>query len=159
MTEDYSIEGARLKLDEFQSQLEQLIPNPSTYRLLDLEKEYTPTELRDLLQRYGSYLSNLYALEGRIEAEALLVDRGFKTGLAVAVAQSESKTSTISGKEAEILASNSAFRDLKKLQIYNDSYITLIKGWREAYQQGYNTVSRLISLLLGEAEHLSLRSN
>lgn len=159
MSESFSIEEAREKLDQFQAQLEQLVPNPSGYRLLDIGKEYIPTELRDLLQCYGSYLANLHALEGRIEAEALIVDRGLKTGLSVAVGQSDSKATTITAKEAEVFASNPAFRDLKKLQIYNDSYLALIKGWREAYSSAYATVSRLISLLLGEYEHLSPRSN
>ena len=159
MSESYSVDGARVKLDEFQAQIEKIVPNPGAYRLLDIGKEYTPQELRDLLQRYGSYLANLYAIEGRLEAEALLVDRGFKTGLAVAVTQLDSKTTTVSGRESEVLASNQGFRDLKKLQIYNESYMALLKGWREAYAQAYATVSRLITLLLGETENLSLRSN
>lgn len=159
MSEPYSVERAQEKLDEFQKSLEMLVPNPSAYRLLDLNREYTPQELRDLLQKYGSYVATLCSLEGRLEAEYVLVDKGLKTGLAVAVSQLDSKTSTVSGREAEIYASNEMFRDLKKLQIYNEAYSSLLKGWKDAYLQGYSTVSRLVSLLLGEVEHLSLRSN
>lgn len=159
MSEPYSVQLAQEKLDEFQKSLEMLVPNPSGYRLLDLNREYTPQELRDLLQKYGSYVATLCSLEGRLEAESVLVDKGLKTGLSVAVTQLDSKTTTVSGREAEILASNEMFRDLKKLQIYNEAYMALLKGWKDAYQQGYSTVSRLISLLLGEVEHLSLRSN
>jgi hypothetical protein len=158
MSEPYSVAVATEKLDEFQKSLEMLIPNPSNYRLLDLNREYTPQELRDLLQKYGSYVATLCSLEGRLEAESVLVDKGLKTGLAVAITQLDPKT-TIAAREAEVLASSDTFRDLRKMQIYNEAYSALLKGWKDAYQQAYTTVSRLISLLLGEVEHLSLRSN
>lgn len=158
MSDPYSVTSAQEKLDEFQKSLEMLVPNPSGYRLLDLNREYTPQELRDLLQKYGSYVATLCSLEGRLEAESVLVDKGFKTGLAVAITQLDPKA-TVSAREAEILATNDTFRDLKKLQIYNEAYMALLKGWKDAYTQAYTTVSRLISLLLGEVEHLSLRSN
>lgn len=159
MSEDFTVDRAREKLDEFQASLEKLVPNPSSYRLLDLDREYTPVELRDILQRYSSYLATLYSLRGRIRAESIIVDRGFKTGMAVARSQNPAKTTTIADKEADILANNEGFRELKKMQIFNETYEALIDGWIEAYGQAYSGVSRIISLFLGETEHLSLRSN
>lgn len=159
MSEDFTVERAREKLEEFKAGLVKLVPDPSTYRLLDLDKDYTPVELRDLLQHYSSYLATLYSLRGRIRAESIIVDRGFKTGMAVARARSGLSKATVADREAEILSENQGFRDLKKMQIFNETYEALLDGWIEAYAQAYAGASRITSLFLGETEHLSLRSN
>lgn len=139
-------------LDELEADLEKQIPNPGKVRLLDLDKEYLPAELRDLLQHFGSYLSNLHHIEAIIEAQGHALREGFKTGLTVAMAQSNSSASTVSGKEAEVLANNELLRDTRKMQIDHEATLILIKGWRQAYEQAFQTVSRLITLAIGEVQ-------
>lgn len=147
------------RLDEFELDLEKLVPNPGKQRLIDLDHEYTPAELRELLQRFGSYLASLHNLEGKIEGQCHALREGFKNGIAIAVANSESKTSTITGKEAEVLASNELFKQTKRMQIDHEATLLVIKGWRQAYEQAWATVSRIISLNLGEVQLQTGRHN
>jgi hypothetical protein len=140
------------KLDEFESDLEKQIPNPGKQRLLDIDKEYLPFELRDLLQRFGSYIATLHHLEGMVEAQCLTLKEGFKTGMSVAITQLESPEATVSGRESQVLATNELFRQTKRMQIDNEAILALLKGWREAYETAWNTTSRLITLAVGEAQ-------
>jgi len=139
-------------LDELEADLEKQMPNPGKVRLIELDKEYLPTELRDLLQRFGSYLANLYHIEAMVEAQGHALREGFKTGLTVAIAQSGSTANTVTAKEAEVLANNELLRDTRKMQIDHEATLILIKGWRTSYEQAHQTVSRLITLAIGEVQ-------
>jgi len=145
------------KIDEFEKELSRLVPNPD--HILNTNKEYTPNELRDLLQRFGSYLSTLHNLEGKMEAQSHAVKEGYKAGMSVAVAKSESKATSVSGKENEVLANNEIFKDAKRMQIDYECQLLLLKGWRQAYEQGWATVSRLITITIGEANLQTSRYN
>lgn len=140
------------KLDDVELDLERLMPNPGKVRLLDLEVEYSPYELRELLQRFGSYLATLHHMESLIEAQGHALKEGFNNGMKVAMAQTTSKETTVTGKESEILASNEVFKHTKRMQIDHEATLLLVKGWRQSYEQAWSTVSRLMSLVIGEAQ-------
>ena len=149
-SEGFTVENARKKVDLFEKDLEQMVANPAAQRLINIDVEYTPTELRDLLQHFGSYLATLDALQGKMEAECHLLQKGLKTGIAVSIASKKPKTGTISGDEAEILLASANLRSLKKMEIENEACLLLLKGWIKAYTDAYTAVSRIISIELGE---------
>lgn len=150
MAEPFTLDGARQKVDKFEEDLGKLVPNPRYQRLIQIEREYTPTELSDLLQQFGSYLATLHATEGKIESECHLLKEGYKTGMSVAVAKTETSATTLAGKEAEVLVGNEGFREIRKMQIENEAILVTIKGWRLAYEAAYASISRIISLAIGE---------
>lgn len=150
MSESYSLQQTYGKLDALILDLEKIAPNPAKYRLIDLEREYTPQELRDLLQRFGSYLSSIHPIEARIEAECHAVREAMKTGVSVAMLTEEK--GTIKEKEASVLTHNDGLRLTRGLQIDCESSLILIQGWRKAFEAAYTCVSRLITLMLGELQ-------
>lgn len=139
------------QLDQYEVELAALVPNPSNTNLIELNREYTPTELQDLLQKYGSYLSTIHYIEGKLEAQCHAIKESFKTGVSVAMAESELSATSVTGKEAEVVAGSEIFRETRKLQIANESQLLLLKGWRESYETAWNTISRIITLRMGEA--------
>lgn len=144
--EGFTIQNAHQNLELFQAEIEKLVPNPITHRLLALDHEYTMIELRDLLQHFSSYLASLCGIQGRVEAEFVLIKKGLKTGLDVASLNNELVSSTVTGKEAELIASNESFAELKKLEIYNEANLALVNGWVKAYENAYRGVSRIFSV-------------
>lgn len=139
-------------LDDLEEDLAKQIPNPGKVRLIELDREYLPSELRDLLQRFGSYLANLNHIEAMVEAQNHALKEGLKTAMSVAMAKSESTAKTVSGVEADVMASNELLRDTRKMQIDHEATLILIRGWRTAYEQAHQTVSRLITLAIGEVQ-------
>lgn len=147
------------RLDSFEKELENLVPHPGKQRLIDVNKTYTTVELRNMLQAFGSYLSTLHHMEGMIEGQCHALKEGFKTGLQVAVSEHESKNSTVSGKEGEVISKNDLLKQTRRMQIDQEACLAVVKGWRESYEQAWATVSRLITLELGEAELATGRHN
>lgn len=141
------------KLEDFEAELEQLIPNPHKQRLIDLDTEYTPEDLENMLQKFGSYLASLHHTEGMLEAQCHALKQGLKTGMDIAIAQNSTinKIPTVSGRETAMLSGQEVFRDTRKMQIEFESTLLLVKGWRNAYEQAWTTTSRIISLRIGEA--------
>lgn len=153
--EDYGWWKTFEKMDATKDDLKNMgIPNPAGTRLIDWDKQYSPPELRDMLQRFGSYLSILYGLEGEIEGQCHALKEGYKTGVQVAMVRSESAAKTIKDREGEVISGNELFLSTKRMEIDNESILKLVQGYRKAYESAYNTISRLITLMLGEAEHL-----
>lgn len=150
VTEGFSIEGARKHVDDFEAGLEKLVVNPRKERILPIDREYTPVELRDMLQRFGSSLAILSSMEGKIESECHLLKEGLKTSTAITVVKEKPKTGSVSGDEAFVLEGSEALRHIRKLQIYNESVLLALKGWRRAYDDAYVSVSRMISIQIGE---------
>lgn len=140
------------KIDEFEADLEKMVPHPVKSRLIDIDKEYLPSELSDLLQKFGSYLAILHHTEGVIEAQCHALKEGFKTGLSVATARHESKATAVTAKEAEVLAGNELLKQTRRLQINNEACLIIVKSWRQSYEQAFATASRLVTLMLGEAQ-------
>lgn len=158
MSEDsYTLQNTYQKLDALVLDLEKIAPNPTKYRLIDLDKEYTPQELRDLLQKFGSYLSSIHPIEARIEAECHAIKEGLKTGLSIAVVKEE-KNGTIKDREAYVLSINEALKKTRMLQIDNESSLIIVQGWRKAYEAAYTCVSRIITLELGEMQFADSRT-
>lgn len=139
-------------LDEFEAELDKLVPNPANTRQIELDQEYTPEELRNLLQHFGSYLTTLNGLEARAEAQCHALKEGFNTGIKIAVANAADKKGTVSAREGDVLAASDLFKHTKRMQIDNESVLLLIKGRRSAYEEAWATTSRLISLMLGEVQ-------
>lgn len=148
--EGFTVEGARKHLDTFKEQLSKLVPDPATTRFLIPDKEYMPVELRDFLQLFGGYLGTLYPIEAQIKADCHIVKEGLKTGLSVAMVNTEGKYSTVKDKESTVLAGNEILLHYRKLQIENEACLELISGWVKAYDALYTAVSRIISIQLGE---------
>lgn len=143
------------KIDGIEKELTAMgILDPSKYRLIDPEHQYTPDELRSLLQRFGSFLSNLHAIEQKLVAQNYALKEGLKTGLKVTASKTESKAKSVGDRDAEILSSNELLLETRRLEIDTGSLIELVSGWRKSYESAYATTSRLITLLLGEAAHL-----
>lgn len=137
-------------LHEYENDLKQQIPHPGEYRLLKLEGEYTPTELSDMLQHFGSYLATLHYLEGMLEAQCHALKEVFKTALQVSMASGESEAKTVAAREGEAIASNELLRETRRNQIEMEAKLLLLKGWREAYDIAWSTTSRIITLRGGE---------
>lgn len=156
MPEEYSLYRTYEKMDSIVKDLEKIAPNPITTRVIEYDKEYTPQELRDLLQRFGSFLSTIHPLEARIEAECYAIREALKTGMAICIANLDEK-GTVKDREAMVMASNEGLRKTRMLQIDNESSLIIVQGWRKAYESAYSTTSRLITLALGEAEFMSSR--
>lgn len=146
MSEGFTVENARANLDQFEALLEASVPNPYKQRLLDLNHEYTMVELRQLLQQFSSYLASLCAVQGKVEAEYTLIKKGLKTGLDVASLDGNLKSSTVTGREAELILNNEDFAKLKRMEIYNEANLQLVNGWVKAYQAAYTGASRIFSV-------------
>lgn len=137
-------------IDDYEREIGKIIPDPVKNPLIQTDHEYTPTELSDMLQQLGSYLSILYAHESKVEAHCNALREGFKTGLQVAMARYETESKTVKGQEAEILSGNELFLQTKRMEIKDESILLVISGWRKAYEQAYATISRIVSLRIGE---------
>lgn len=143
------------RIADLEKELEQMgIPDPGKYRLIQVDHQYTPDELRKLLQSFGGYLANLYAIEAKLLAQKLALEKGMKTGLQVAMVRIENKKSTVKDREGEVLSENELLLNTRRLEIDTGSAYELASGWRKSYESAYNAASRMISLMIGEAQHL-----
>lgn len=148
--EGFTVDGARKSLDDFKESLGKMVPNPAACIWLEPNKEYMPVELRDFLQTFGGYLGTLYGIEGQIKAECHIIKEGLKTGLSVAMVNSEGKHPTVKDKEASVMAGNEMLLHYRKLQIQNEACLELVTGWRQSYDALYTAVSRIITIQMGE---------
>lgn len=138
-------------VDEVEKSLETFMPNPAKTLLIE-EREYTPTELQDLLQKLGSHLATLHSLLGKNYATAHALKEGFNGAVKVGIAQLEgSKTRTVKDKEGQLMAGNELLRQTKRMQIQSDSVAIMLKGWVDSYEIAWQTISRIITLKMGEA--------
>lgn len=149
--QDEYVQSVFTGLEEFEKELEKEVPNPSRTRLISTTEEYSPTELSDMLQAFGSYVSTLTHMEALLEAQCHALKESYKTGISIAASRLESRTTTQSGREAEVLSGEELFRQTRRLQIDHESRLILIKGWRSSYDNAWATISRIISLRIGEA--------
>lgn len=139
------------EINNLEKSLSHEMPNPSQL-YLDLNKEYTPSELRDLIQHFGSYLATLAKRESIWEAQCHALKQSYDNGLAITMARNELKSSTAKGKEAEALSMSEQLIETKQWQISYESALIVIQGWRKSYEHLYALASRLITLTLGELE-------
>lgn len=154
-TGQFTIEEARAYVDAFVVELAKICEDPSTVRLLKIGEEYTPEQLQELLQRYGSYIGSLINTEKKIGADIYLLKQSYRTGMDIAMAK-EVFPATVTAqrtREAFILAKDemgAPYRTAKTLLIKEEACYQVVKGWREAYEAAYAAVSRIVSLVVGE---------
>lgn len=144
------------KIDEVEEQLASMMPHPGKGRLIDIDKEYLPSELRDLLQRFGSYLATLHYQQGMLEAQVHGIKEGFKTSMNVALSQLDSKAATVSVREGEVISSNALLRETRKMWIEREAVLLLLQGWVKSFEAAYASISRIASIEISE---LSLHNN
>lgn len=149
MSSEHGAQETFKKLDEVEAELEIQCPNPRKVRLIEIHKEYNPTEIQDMLQAFGSHIAYLTAFVATLEAQTHALKETYKAGIQVAVSKIDPKLS-LTAREGEVLATQDIFNSTKKLQIVNESALIMAKGWLEAYEAAYTTVSRMVTLLVGE---------
>ena len=145
---------AQANLQRFAVELGKYVPDPSDKRLLDPDADYSPMQLQQFLQTFGAYISNLAALKRRMEAELLIQKRSAKATKMVTMARHRSGIGSVGQQEGEILASEHGTRILEdELNlIKQESCLTFLKGWLEAYEQAYASASRVVEVLKAESQ-------
>lgn len=144
-------------MEEVETQLDKLMPNPGKVALIDDTREYTPTELQDLLQMLGSHLATLHALVGKNMGSAHALKEGFNWAVKVGLNDLETTETTVSGREGQLMANNELLRQTKRQQIQSESVLAMLKGWIDSYDMAWQTVSRIITLRLGEVSLMTGR--
>jgi hypothetical protein len=144
---------ASANLQRFATQLGAYVPDPTNKRLMDPEAEYTPQQLQWMLQEYGSYISNLSAVKGKMEAEGLTLRRSSKLTRQIVMGRYCSGQGTRAAQEAQVMASEWGTVLIKNEEdmIMTDSCLIFIKGWLEAYKQAYTSASRVVEIMKAEA--------
>lgn len=86
-------------------------------------------------------------------AEDNVYKKGYKNTLRIAVAGFQSTANSVSGKEAEFLASEEGapYRKVAGDMIKQESCLMLVRGWLRAYESAYTGVSRVVSVMESEA--------
>lgn len=138
-------------MEDVEHQLEQLMPNPGKHTLIERGKEYTPQELESLLQDFGGYLSLLHVMLGKNAGSAHALKQGYNASIQVGLANQEAKQGSVTAREGELLADNELLKQTKRMQIQSESIMEMLKGWVDAYENAWNTVSRMITVQMGEA--------
>lgn len=152
--QEFTVESGQQWLIDFEHNLNEYVPNPTNRRILQGDVEYSTDELQSMLQEFGSYISNLSALEGKMLAQENILKKGYKQTLQVALGGYESRATSVSGKESEFLASEQGirFRKIAGDIIQQESCLMLVQGWLKAYKEAYIAVSRVVTLVTSEQE-------
>ena len=145
------------RIQDFETELETIVPNPRSYRLLAIGEEYTIEQLGALLQNYGSYLSTLHSYKGIIKGQTHGLKQSFSEGLKVAMAQLGGG-GTNASKEGQVMAENETLGLAKKMQIEQEAVFEVVDGWIDSYQIAWDTISRLITIHMGEVALQTNRS-
>lgn len=150
---DFTIEEGRTFLADFERRLNDYVPNPTIRRLVTGDVEYSPDELTQMLQAYSGYIASLSGLLGKMEAEDNILKKGYKNTLRIAVAGFSSTANSVSGKEAEFLASDegASYRKVSGDIIKQESCLMLTRGWLRAYESAYTGISRVVTIMESEA--------
>lgn len=152
---DFDIMSAYNEIDEMEKALETIGPNPITTRLIDTRHEYTIDELKINIQQIGSCLSSLHAIRGKITGRAHALKESINNAVDQTMVTLVSEQTSVTGKRAEILASNTSFKSARELQIAEEARLEVVQGWTRAYTTAWETISRMITEQLGEAEHIT----
>lgn len=149
---DFNYE-AQINLQRFAFELGKYVPDPTNIRLLDPDADYTPMDLQGFLQTFTAYISNLAALKRRMEAELLIQKRSAKNYKQLVISQCSGRGS-VSSQISEAIASEQGTRILEDELglIKQESCLTFLKGWLEAYQQAYAGASRCVEVLKAESQ-------
>lgn len=113
-------------------------------------------ELTKALQWYGSWLGYLEAQVGVLLGRHVALKEGYESGLNVAMASLESGTAkTIKEKEGYVLASNVLLRQARYQLIETEVLLETARKHRDAFKTWWDTLSRIISVRLGEMNFAS----
>lgn len=137
----------------FQQQREWLegcgVPVPD-HKLLFGLADADDQRLRELLMTFGGYVSWLEAQLGIMEGRRHALKQGYEAAVLVAGAGTEKGTEK--SKEASAISASETLRQTKRLQIEQETLLATAKGLLEAYQRGWETVSRTITVRMAERE-------
>lgn len=137
-------------MEEVEQELEKIMPHPAKVALIE-EREYTPTELQDILQMLGGHLALLHSLVGKNIGSVHALKEGYNAAIKVGLVDVETSETTVTGKEGQLLFGNELLRETKRRQIQSEAVLAMLKGWIDAYDIAWQTVSRVITLRMGEA--------
>lgn len=159
MTEaGFSVESGIEEVKDFTKSIAGVVPDPTHYRVLELNKSYTPEEIKRELQKFSSYLTYLYALIGEMDAEHIVVSKGLKKGMSIArIDPSFDKQLSLTDREAQILATSPDFAKYTKMDIIGEACLQVLKGWAKSYEAAYTGASRMLSADEAEAQAISSR--
>lgn len=125
--------------------------------------DYPPMLLKELLERYGGYLTFLRAERGLWEGKVYALHETYDSALTALKGQSLTelpKGATEAAKEAWALNHpdfSETLRQTKRLNIEWQGIVLTIKGLIDAYQGAWETVSRLVTAAGIEADLASNR--
>src|SRR3990172_4331668 len=126
------------------------IPKPE-HNLLDGLATAGAAQLSERLQEFGGYVAyleaQLWALAGKRDA----LKSAYDAAVAIHTASIEEKASE-KAKEAQVLSESETLRQTKRLYIEIDALYSTAKGMCEAYKKAWETVSRIVTIKLGEME-------
>lgn len=151
---DFTIEDGLAFFADFERRLSEYVPDPTNRRLINGDSEYTSDELASMLQEFGAYVANLSALEGKMLGQENILKKGYKNALQIALAGFTSTATSVSGKEADFMASDEGvrFRKLQGDMINSESCLMLVRGWLKSYHEAYTAVSRVVTVVTSEQE-------
>lgn len=152
---EFNVMAAYDDIDQMEAALEQIGPNPISTKLVDPRHPYTIEELKTNLQWIGSCLSSLHAIKGKITGRAHALKESVNNAVDQTMVGFVSEQNSVTGKRAEILSTNTSFSSARELQINQESRLELVSGWVRAYTTAWETMSRMITEQLGEAEHIT----
>lgn len=126
------------------------VPVPD-HHIMDKATGASPAQLASMLQEFGGYLAFLEAQIGAIAGRHSALEQAYKAAVLVQTAGIEEKASE-KAKEAQVLAESETLRQTKRLLIETSMLYETAKGMCEAYQRGWETVSRIITVQTSEMQ-------
>jgi Arc/MetJ family transcription regulator len=138
-------------LSQWEAYLESRVPSPIKNRLIQVDNEFTLSELKDMLQILGSHIATLVAIAGKQQAECHLLKETFKKSMSRALANHRSEATQVTIKEAEVLEASEVLQLIKDDQLESEACFMFTKSWVDAYEDAYTSISRIVSVELGEA--------
>lgn len=127
------------------------IPMPDHKLLFGLADANDQT-LREMLMKFGGYISWLEAQIGMMEGRRSALKQGYDTAIMVATSRRRGIKATEKSKEADALSESETLRQTKRMQIEQDTLIATAKGMLEGYQRAWETVSRVVTIRMTEHE-------
>jgi len=129
------------------------VPIP-TLSTLSLQND--AVSLSEALTRFGGYLTYLSAKIGELEGQQKAYQEGYSVAVMVGTKDLPEKLAE-KAKEAKVVAASETLRETKRRQIETEAIILAAKGLRDAYQNAWDTASRLVTLFVAESGLASSR--
>lgn len=108
-------------------------------------------DLARAMQEYGSFLGYLEAQVGVLLGRHIALKEGYESGINVAMWKiGKDAGNTVKEREGAILATNSLLRQTRYQMIEIEVLLETARKHRDAYKIFWDSVSRIISIRLGE---------